>query len=81
MSGAATPISFTQAQATAVTETGRWIEQSGPRLLQMAASLTAAGLALVPLRHRRLVAMAVAELALRRLAPPHTAANQETPQP
>jgi predicted DNA-binding transcriptional regulator YafY len=77
---AAPPIGFTQAQATAVIATGRWIEQSGPRLLQLAAGLTAAGLALVPLHHRRLVATAVAELALRRVAPPAAAANQETPQ-
>jgi hypothetical protein len=72
-------IAFTQAQARAVVTAARHIEHAGPAILTIAARALAAGLALTPVQHRRTVALAVAEIALRDARPTGQPANTRSP--
>lgn len=62
-------IGFSPRQASAVLDAAHEIERSGPPLLQMTSRWLGIALRLVPLHHRRTVALAVAEIAMRHSTP------------
>lgn len=64
-----------------IVATARHIETAGPPVLRIAAGLLASGLRFVALHHRRTVALAIAELALRDVSRgTPRAANSRSPE-
>lgn len=72
-------IAFTKADAASVIAAARHIEHSGPAAARTSASALAVVLRLVRPDHRRTVALAILELAMRDAQTPLTPANHGRP--